>query len=293
MNVSIGIPFLNAEETLADAVRSIFAQTHQDWELILVDDGSSDRSLEIARSIKDPRVRVISDGVNRKLPARLNQIVREAQYPLVARMDADDLISPQKIATQLEYFHQPEIQIVTTGIATLSNLCEPLNSRICVISNLSVSNVLSGRGILHAPIIGRKSWFLKNPYDETNFRAEDVALWCSAIQNGNLKNQNVIAIEKPLYYYRESCGDLRRVLKSHSDVRTLIKRYGRQNLGYFGTAKHLLKSYLKSAIYRTALPLGLGNYIVTKRGGVPLNEAEKAEILADISLIKGTPVPGL
>jgi glycosyltransferase involved in cell wall biosynthesis len=59
MSLSIGIPFYNCEKFLPDAIRSIFAQTYQDWELILVDDGSTDRSLEIACSVDDPRVRVI------------------------------------------------------------------------------------------------------------------------------------------------------------------------------------------------------------------------------------------
>jgi glycosyltransferase involved in cell wall biosynthesis len=72
--MTIGIPFYNAEAYLGDAIRSIFAQTYHDWELILVDDGSTDRSLEIARAVRDPRVRVISDGQNRRLPYRLNQI---------------------------------------------------------------------------------------------------------------------------------------------------------------------------------------------------------------------------
>ncbi len=76
MQVSIGIPFYNNEQTLVDTIRSVFAQTYQGWELILVDDGSSDRSLEIARSVDDERVRVITDGQNKKLPARLNQIAQ-------------------------------------------------------------------------------------------------------------------------------------------------------------------------------------------------------------------------
>jgi glycosyltransferase involved in cell wall biosynthesis len=56
--VTVGIPFYNAERTLADAIRSVFAQTLTDWELILVDDGSTDGSLDIAASIADSRVRV-------------------------------------------------------------------------------------------------------------------------------------------------------------------------------------------------------------------------------------------
>ena len=101
MPITIGIPFYNAEVYLADAIRSIFAQTYQEWELILVDDGSTDSSLEIARSVKDSRVRVIADGVNRRLPYRLNQITAEAKYDLIGRMDADDIISPVRFEKQL------------------------------------------------------------------------------------------------------------------------------------------------------------------------------------------------
>ena len=100
MPITIGIPFYNAETYLADAIRSIFAQTYQDWELILIDDGSTDRSVEIARAVKDPRVRVISDGQNNRLPYRLNQITALARFDLVGRMDADDLISPAKFEKQ-------------------------------------------------------------------------------------------------------------------------------------------------------------------------------------------------
>ncbi|MEK5752755.1 glycosyltransferase family 2 protein, partial [Acinetobacter variabilis] len=75
MYISIGIPFFNAEKYLEDAIKSVLAQTFQNWELILVDDGSIDRSLEIARSFNDPRIRIIADGHNRRLAYRLNQII--------------------------------------------------------------------------------------------------------------------------------------------------------------------------------------------------------------------------
>ena len=68
--VTVGIPFYNNQDTLLNAIRSVFAQTFEDWELLLVDDGSVDSSLDIARSIDDPRVRVLPpDGYNRRLPA--------------------------------------------------------------------------------------------------------------------------------------------------------------------------------------------------------------------------------
>ena len=64
MSVTVGIPFYNAEQTLSDAIRSVFAQTFEDWEMLLVDDGSNDQSIEIARAVRDPRLpvrRVVPD----------------------------------------------------------------------------------------------------------------------------------------------------------------------------------------------------------------------------------------
>ena len=95
--ISIGIPFFNAESYLSDAIKSVLAQSHPYWELILVDDGSSDKSLEIAEyyATKDSRIRVISDGENKKLAARLNQIIFEAKYNLLKIKDADSLLQQQ------------------------------------------------------------------------------------------------------------------------------------------------------------------------------------------------------
>lgn len=102
--ITIGIPFYNAEAYLADAIKSVLAQTFKEWELILVDDGSSDNSLKIAKEFekKDSRIRVISDGLNKKLPARLNQIINKARFNIIARMDADDLMDIER--SEKQYF---------------------------------------------------------------------------------------------------------------------------------------------------------------------------------------------
>jgi len=74
--VTVGIPFYNSEKYLSDAVKSTLNQTYSNIEVILINDGSSDSSLKIAQEFekKDKRVRVISDGENRGLPKRLNEL---------------------------------------------------------------------------------------------------------------------------------------------------------------------------------------------------------------------------
>ena len=120
MGITIGLPFYNAENYLELAIKSVFAQTYQDWELILMDDGSTDRSLEIAKSINDPRVSVYSDGKNKKLAARLNEIVRLAKYDYLARMDADDLMSTKRIETQMNILKNNPHNIKTCPISVFN-----------------------------------------------------------------------------------------------------------------------------------------------------------------------------
>ena len=86
--VSIGIPFYNSEKYLADAIKSVLKQTYSKLELILIDDGSNDSSLKIAKEFEkaDKRIRVISDGENLGLPKRLNQLSKMSRGYYYARM---------------------------------------------------------------------------------------------------------------------------------------------------------------------------------------------------------------
>jgi glycosyltransferase involved in cell wall biosynthesis len=101
--VSIVLPCYNAASTLAEAVDSICAQTLADWELLLLDDGSTDDSLSIAQTLarEDTRIRVISLD-HGGIVATLQRGCTEAQGPFIARMDADDVAHPERLARQLD-----------------------------------------------------------------------------------------------------------------------------------------------------------------------------------------------
>jgi hypothetical protein len=99
--ITVGLPFWNNERTLEAAIRSVQAQTIPDWVLLVVNDGSRDDSAAIVRSFRDPRIRLVDDGEHRGLVYRLNQIAALAASPFLARMDADDLMHPQRLERQL------------------------------------------------------------------------------------------------------------------------------------------------------------------------------------------------
>jgi glycosyltransferase involved in cell wall biosynthesis len=100
--ISVILPVYNAADFVASAIESILQQTFQDFELIVIDDGSTDNSLEVIhRYLSNPKVKVIK-GEHKGLSCALNLGIAEAQYDWVARMDADDIAMPERFQRQLE-----------------------------------------------------------------------------------------------------------------------------------------------------------------------------------------------
>lgn len=219
--VTVGIPFFNAAEYLHSAILSVFAQTYEDWKLLLVNDGSTDRSLEIARAFEiDPRVTIVSEGGNLGLAARLNQITNLADTPYIARMDADDLMAATRLQKQIDLLRRnPQIDLTATGLISMSDTCEYLGSRISAWETSSTFDFLvQRRGIVHASILGKKEWFERNPYREGFNRVEDIELWVRSNQNRDLA---VAFLPEPLYFYREF--DSTSTIKTTNSILSLRK----------------------------------------------------------------------
>ncbi len=116
--VSVLLPVFNGAETLPAALRSIAWQTWREWELVLVDDGSSDQSLALARAAaaRDPRIRVLPRA-HEGLVASLQAGLVECRGELVARMDADDIAHPDRLARQVLFLEtHPDIAVVGSRV---------------------------------------------------------------------------------------------------------------------------------------------------------------------------------
>lgn len=204
MRVSIGIPFYNPGQYFQAAISSVLQQTFQDFELILLDDGSTDDSLAIAQSFNDQRIKIISDGKNRGLPARLNELINLSSGEFIARMDADDLISRNRIALQVEFLTaNPQLNLVSTGICSITNNNKVIGYRESRKQHqqLTTSATIFGRAdIAHATIMARKTWYQRNNYNENAKLMEDYQLWIDA----SIRNDLAVGyISTPLYFYRE------------------------------------------------------------------------------------------
>src|SRR5262249_40080695 len=162
--VSIGLPFYNPGPLLADALRSVFAQTFTDWELILVDDGSSDCSSAIAQAVRDPRVTLHRNSTNRGLPFCLNAIPSLCTSDYIARFDADDMMHPLRLERQVAFLDaHPESDVVGCGMWTLDTRDRLTGFRGCEPANPDLPTLLRRKLLLcHPTILARRSWFLRN-----------------------------------------------------------------------------------------------------------------------------------
>jgi glycosyltransferase involved in cell wall biosynthesis len=285
--VTIAIPFHDEERHLEGAIRSVLRQTFGDFELLLVDDGSGDRSLEIARSFHDARITVDSDGARRGLPTRLNQIIDRARAELIARMDADDVSHPTRLARQVERLRErPELDVLGTWIGLVDDDRTLIGVGESCELPASPATVLA-RGLLaHPTIVARRAWYRGNRYDETLTRAEDRDLWVRTVATSCF---GVIA--EPLYVLRikmNEAGFVRDYTESQRQNRIIYRRHGVKTVGWRRTVALYGASLAKSGVMRTANALGVQSLIVRRRGR-PATGPEKR--LIDEALASGAQRP--
>lgn len=251
MKVTIAIPFYNAEPYLKLAITSVLNQSFQDFELILIDDGSTDNSLEIARRFENDKVIVLSDSKNKGLPTRLNEIVDLANGDYIARMDADDFISKDRLQKQYDFLEKnTDVDIVSTGVCSIDNNNKVIAYRLprkVKSLNFNIHDGINGAtDIAHATIMARKSWCCRNRYNESARLMEDYQLWIEAIAN---KDLNVGFINEPLYFYRE---------ESSINYKKLIKAYRNQKLLI---AEDFLDQISSKAYYSFVLKINIKIFI--------------------------------
>lgn len=118
MQVSVIVPVYNSEAFLAEALQSVLNQTHRDFELIVLDDGSDDGSPEIAANFaqRDRRI-ILLNSMNQGAPSAANQCLHRANNELVVRLDADDIMLPQRLERQICFMEQhPDLSVATSYV---------------------------------------------------------------------------------------------------------------------------------------------------------------------------------
>jgi glycosyltransferase involved in cell wall biosynthesis len=114
--VSVLMPAFNAEKFIAEAIDSIVGQSHQNWELLILDDASTDETLSIINSFADSRIKVLRNETNQGYLLSCNRLFSEAKGDFITFQDADDTCNPDRLTTCLGQFAiQPELNFLTTS----------------------------------------------------------------------------------------------------------------------------------------------------------------------------------
>lgn len=190
----------NASATIGLAVRSIVTQTYQNWELILVDDGSTDRTREIVSYMQDSRIRFIQEpSGNMGLASRLNQCMRLAEGQYIARMDADDVAYPQRLERQVQFLEaHRDIDLLGTGAVIFKDEGEIIGRYPTACSHEAICRrPWWGFPLAHPTWMGKRAWFLSHPYSDEDTRCEDQALLLQSFSHSRFA-----ALEEVLLGYR-------------------------------------------------------------------------------------------
>lgn len=203
--VSIAIPFYNDSKYLGNAISSVLNQSFTDWELLLVDDGSTDGTLQIAKKYTSEKVRIISDGENKGLASRLNETTQIARGVFYFRMDADDIMFPDRIQKQISILEEhPEIDVVGTSAIIIGGDNEVLyGMKGPMTAPKKRSDVINGNIFIHPSVAGRTAWFREHPYDDSKRRSQDFFLWLNSVDHSRFA-----VIDEPLLFYRVINNDI-------------------------------------------------------------------------------------
>jgi len=196
--VSIVMPVYNVEKYVSEAINSMLSQTYTDFELIILDDCSTDTSNEVIKKFKDPRIVYHRNIKNTGLAENLNTGLRLARGKYIARMDGDDISLPERLRIQVEYLEtHPDIDLCSCAMEMFGTE-QQVWIRDTDPEQVKIT-MLFFSPVLHASSIWRRESFSKNNlyYNQEAFPAEDYDLWSRAAFTCKLTN-----IPNILYRYR-------------------------------------------------------------------------------------------
>lgn len=205
-HVSVVMPVYNAESYVAEAVESILSQTFRDFEFLVFDDGSTDRSLEILQAYtdRDDRIRVFAKQHRGHVPW-LNEGIQIARGEFVARMDADDVALPQRFARQVEFLnHHSDCVVVGCDIMMIDPDGDPLATakHKTVHEDIEADLLGGGHGVIaHPTCMMRRSTLLAvGAYREEFETIEDFDLWFRLAEQGRLANIPEVLLKYRLHH---------------------------------------------------------------------------------------------
>jgi glycosyltransferase involved in cell wall biosynthesis len=199
--VSVVMPVHNGARYIREAIESVLAQTFEKFEFIIVDNASTDNTVEIVSSYHSNKIRLLRRGVN-DLSEALNDGIRAACGKYIARIDADDAMLPERLARQHEVMERyPAAVVCTSSFHIRNNENQPHETRTLCEGFIErpLEQLERGNIVAHPTVMLRKEFLQKNSLKYEDYpRAEDYKLWCDIARRGG----GFYAIAEPLTIYR-------------------------------------------------------------------------------------------
>jgi glycosyltransferase involved in cell wall biosynthesis len=229
--ISIIMPVYNGMPHLPAAIKSLLHQTYRNFELIIINDGSTDNSLDTIRSFSDGRIHIIDNPKNLHLIASLNIGLEAARGPYIARMDQDDISMPDRLQKEFDFLEtHPEVVIV----GTWSKLIDSEGKEIGIHknplrNNLIKYDLLFGNTVTHPSVMMRRKEIMEiGGYDPAWVNTEDYNLYSRVIKKYCIAN-----IGEPLLHYRVHGASLTGLADSQAIIHENTKKMIYENISYY------------------------------------------------------------
>ena len=192
--ISVLLSTYNNEKTIKDSIASILNQTYKNFELLIIDDGSEDNTLQICKSFSDSRIKLFKNDSNIGLTKSLNKVSQYATGKYLARQDGDDISLNNRLQKQIAVFNKLDNLDIVTSRAYIKNSNRIIPKYRNYISYKILINYLNP--FIHGTLMIKNDSFIKlNRYNENFIYAQDYKLFYDAIK----LNMKIKVISEPIY----------------------------------------------------------------------------------------------
>lgn len=261
--VTVMMPVYNGMPLIKLSIGSLLRQSYQNWECIIVDDGSNDGTAQYIDSLEDPRFLIHHFDVNKGRPIARQKALEMASGKYLAMLDADDLYHPEKLALQVRFLEQnPEVALISSAMCSFGMSTDILRRRGA--TRLVICN-FSGRSVpIHASSMMRTDRAKQFQYNPTLKLGQDVDFLRKYLKGKQFANTPEI-----LYYYSEfDSVNIKKILRTYRFSAKAALGYRQYKLAIINIAKYLIQTIRFCFMSKTD---------IIKSRGTELNDKELAD----------------
>jgi glycosyltransferase involved in cell wall biosynthesis len=276
--VSVIMPVYNVEDYVAEAVESVLAQSFTDFELLIIDDGGTDRSIEICKTFDDPRIRIISQP-NRGLAGARNTGILHARGEFIALLDSDDRWRPEKLLLHVIHLDAaPDVGVSYSGSRFIDANGAPLRqAQRPKLKHVTEADILCrnpvGNGsaaVIRRSVLARVAF--RHPEDENrlchfdeSFRqSEDIELWVRLALSANCKFDGIKGL---MTEYRVVAGGLSaNIVRQYESWSRMLAKAERIDPAFVAKHGARARAYQLRYLSRRSVQLGDGSFALSLFG---------------------------